>query len=111
MKVIELIGDIDCQHRLRADVPEGLPVGQVRLIVFLPEEENAESAWTAGIANEWSAESLGHSLQISWWTRCSVNFRVAISKSSRFGFTSWPPSIVPASPGAPAIWNLRTVLR
>ncbi len=56
MKAIELIGDIDSQHRLRADVPEGLPVGQVRLIVLLPEEENAGSAWTDGIANEWSAE-------------------------------------------------------
>jgi hypothetical protein len=56
MKAIELIGDIDSQHCLRADVPEGLPVGQVRLIVLLPEEENAGSAWTDGIANEWSAE-------------------------------------------------------
>jgi hypothetical protein len=56
MKAIELIGDIDSQHRLRADVPEGLPAGQVRLIVLLPEEENAGSAWTDGIANDWSAD-------------------------------------------------------
>jgi hypothetical protein len=56
MKAIELIGDIDSQHRLRADVPEGLPVGQVRLIVLLPEEENAGSAWADGIAKEWSAD-------------------------------------------------------
>ena len=53
MKAIELIGDIDSRHCLRADVPEDLPVGQVRLIVLLPEEE---SAWADGIANEWSAE-------------------------------------------------------
>ena len=56
MKAIELIGDIDSQHRLCADVPEGLPVGQVRLIVLLPEEENAGSAWADGIAKEWSAD-------------------------------------------------------
>jgi hypothetical protein len=56
MKAIELIGDIDSQHRLRADVPEGLPVGQVRLIVLLPEEDHAGSAWANGIAKEWSAE-------------------------------------------------------
>jgi len=39
MKAIELIGDIDAQHRLRAAVPEELPVGPVRLIVLLSEED------------------------------------------------------------------------
>jgi len=29
MKAVELVGDIDEQHRLRAQVPEGLPAGYV----------------------------------------------------------------------------------
>jgi len=41
MKAIELVGDIDEQHRLRADVPKDLPAGPVRLIVLLPEEDDA----------------------------------------------------------------------
>jgi hypothetical protein len=56
MKAIELIGDIDDQHRLQATVPQDLPAGQVRLIVLLPEEDDAGSVWETGIAEEWSAE-------------------------------------------------------
>ena len=56
MKAIELVGDIDDQHRLKAQVPEELPAGPVRLIVFVPEEDDAGSAWTHGIAREWTSE-------------------------------------------------------
>ena len=56
MKAIELVGDIDDQHRLQAQVPDGLPAGPVRLIVFVPEEDDAGSAWTRGIAREWADE-------------------------------------------------------
>jgi hypothetical protein len=56
MKAIELVGDIDDQHRLHAQVPKDLPAGQVRLIVLLPEEDEAGGVWAHGIANEWSAE-------------------------------------------------------
>ena len=56
MKAIELVGSIDDQHRLRAQVPEDLPVGPVRLIVLLPEEDAAGLAWTRGIASEWADE-------------------------------------------------------
>ena len=56
MKAIELIGDIDAQHELRAQVPKELPVGQVRVIVLLPGEDEAGDMWTHGIAREWSAE-------------------------------------------------------
>ena len=56
MKAIELTGDIDEQHRLRASVPEELPAGPVRLIVLLPEEDEAGSAWAHGIAREWADE-------------------------------------------------------
>lgn len=39
MKAIELVGEVDKQHRLQAHVPEDLPAGPVRLIVLLPEED------------------------------------------------------------------------
>lgn len=56
MKAIELVGDIDDQHRLHAQVPKDLPVGQVRLIVLLPEEDEAGGVWAGGVAKEWSGE-------------------------------------------------------
>ena len=56
MKAIELVGNIDDQHRLKAQVPEDLPAGPVRLIVFLPEEDDAGLAWTRGIVKEWADE-------------------------------------------------------
>lgn len=56
MKAIELVGDIDDQHRLNAQVPKELPVGPVRLIVLLPEEDDAGPAWTRGITKEWTDE-------------------------------------------------------
>ena len=58
MKAIELTGDIDEQHRLHADVPKDLQAGQVRLIVFLPEEDETGSQWARGIARQWSTELL-----------------------------------------------------
>ena len=56
MKAIELIGDIDEQHRLSASVPEELPAGPVRLIVLLPEEDEAGTVWAQGLAWEWIDE-------------------------------------------------------
>ena len=55
-KAIELVGDIDEHHRLRAQVPEEVPAGPVRLIVLLPDEDDAGSVWANGIAREWSDE-------------------------------------------------------
>src|SRR5215831_2587115 len=48
MKAIESTGDIDDQHRLQARVPEALPTGPVRLIVLLPDEDEAGGAWAQG---------------------------------------------------------------
>jgi hypothetical protein len=56
MKAIELVGDIDEQHRLQAHVPAELPVGPVRLIVLLPDEDDSGSAWASGVAREWTDE-------------------------------------------------------
>jgi len=54
MKAIELRGDIDAQHRLHAEVPEGVPAGPVRLIVLIADEDGAGPAWAQGVAAEWS---------------------------------------------------------
>jgi len=54
MKAIELIGDIDEQHRLRASVPEELPAGPVRLLVLVSEEDEAGTVWAHGLAREWA---------------------------------------------------------
>jgi hypothetical protein len=54
MKAIELVGDIDEQHRLRAQVPEELTAGPVRLIVLLPDGDDFGTAWAHGIAKEWA---------------------------------------------------------
>jgi len=51
-----LIGDIDEQHRLRAQVPDELPAGPVRLIVLLPDEDNSGIAWEQGVSKEWADE-------------------------------------------------------
>jgi hypothetical protein len=56
MKAIELIGEIDEQHRLRASVPEELPAGPVRLIVLLSDEDETGAVWAHGVAREWAGE-------------------------------------------------------
>ncbi len=56
MKAIELISDIDDQHRLHAQAPNELPAGQLRLIVLMPGEDETGGMWAHGIAAEWSAE-------------------------------------------------------
>lgn len=56
MNAIELLGDIDDDHRLHADIPKEVPAGPVRLIVLLPGEDAAGGQWTRGIAADWSAE-------------------------------------------------------
>lgn len=56
MKAVELVGQVDDQHRLQAQVPESLPPGPVRIIVLIPEENEAGAAWMQGIAREWATE-------------------------------------------------------
>lgn len=48
MKMIELDGEINAERQLRAQVPECLSAGPVRVIVLLPDEEEQ------GAAREWS---------------------------------------------------------
>jgi len=56
MKAIELIGHIDEQHRLRAEVPAEVPAGPVRLIVLVPDEDDTRIAWAQGVDREWLGE-------------------------------------------------------
>lgn len=56
MRAIELVGDVDDDHRLRAEVPGDLPAGPVRLILLVPEEDEAGMNWMRGVAAEWSDE-------------------------------------------------------
>jgi hypothetical protein len=56
MKAVELIGRVDDQHCLQVQVSESLPPGPVRIIVLIPEEDEAGIAWLQGIAREWAAE-------------------------------------------------------
>jgi hypothetical protein len=56
MRAIELLGEIDDEHRLHAQVPEGLPTGSVRVMVLMPDEDEAGLAWAGGVSAEWSAE-------------------------------------------------------
>jgi hypothetical protein len=56
MKALELTGDIDDQHRLQADVPPELPAGPVRIIVLVPDEDEAGDRWAQGISMEWADE-------------------------------------------------------
>jgi len=54
MKAIELLGNVDDQRRLQAQVPEGVPAGPVRVLVYVPEEDDAGAAWPRGLAAEWA---------------------------------------------------------
>ena len=56
MKAVELIGEVNDKHQLQAQVPETLPPGRVRIIVLIPEEDEAGPVWLQGIAQEWAAE-------------------------------------------------------
>ena len=55
VKAIELVGDVDERHRLRAQVPQELPAGPVRVILLVPEED-AGPAWANGVSREWAEE-------------------------------------------------------
>ena len=56
MKGIELTGAVDPEHRLRAEVPASIPVGPVRLVILLSDEDEAGTAWAQGISWEWRQE-------------------------------------------------------
>lgn len=56
MKAIELVGDVDAQRRLHARVPQGFPQGPVRVLLLVPEEDDAGESWMEGVAQGWADE-------------------------------------------------------
>jgi hypothetical protein len=61
MKTIEIIGRVDDQHRLFADVPVTVAPGLVRISLMLSSGNDsapgdAEEEWSMGIAREWHDE-------------------------------------------------------
>jgi len=57
MNTVKASGHINENHQLTALVPESVPAGLVTvLIVPSSQEDDAENAWTAGVAREWKDE-------------------------------------------------------
>jgi hypothetical protein len=49
MRAIEVMGQIDAQHQLQAQVPTDVPQGPVRLLVLIPEESLSTDALTTAM--------------------------------------------------------------
>jgi len=58
MKTIKVLGRVDEQHRLFAEVPATVPPGPIEVTLVLPytDEDEAGRAWMEGIAREWADE-------------------------------------------------------
>ena len=57
MNTIRIVGQIDDNHRLSAEVPDSVPPGPVTvLIVPASQEDDAGHAWMTGIAEEWAED-------------------------------------------------------
>jgi hypothetical protein len=58
MNIFEIIGHVDEQHRLSAEVPQTVPVGPVKIIVKLPgdETEDEPGSWARAVGQAWLAE-------------------------------------------------------
>lgn len=72
--MIRVIGHVDEQHQLTAQVPPSVGAGPVQIVVFVPgaDEDEAGAAWMAGVAHEWHAELSDtrediYSLSDRWW--------------------------------------------
>jgi hypothetical protein len=55
MKTIEVVGHVDAQHRLSAEVPPDIPPGPVKVHVQVEEEDPAE--WGRAVLARWAEES------------------------------------------------------
>lgn len=60
MKAIEFVAEVDDRHCLQIALPASVPSGKLRVIVLIPEPEEAEAgeAWMNGVSNEWAEELL-----------------------------------------------------
>lgn len=58
-KAITVLANVDERHRLEAEVPQDVPLGQVQVIVLLPDasdEDEAGDRWAEAVASEWNDE-------------------------------------------------------
>ena len=63
MKTIRITGHVDEHHQLSAEVPDVIPPGPVMISVSVESnEDEAGTAWSAGVADEW-ADELGDARQ------------------------------------------------
>jgi hypothetical protein len=63
MKMIELLGQVDQDHRLSASVPNEIPPGPVKFALVVPTDDteftgddDAGGAWVSGVSHEWADE-------------------------------------------------------
>jgi hypothetical protein len=58
MNTIRVTGMIDADHRLTATVPSAVPIGNVEVVVLVPEtsSEPDRDTWHQGIAREWHGD-------------------------------------------------------
>ena len=57
MNGVKVVGTVDQNRQLSAEVPASIPPGPVTVFVVpVSQEDEAGEAWTAGVALEWAAE-------------------------------------------------------
>jgi hypothetical protein len=57
VNTIKVTGNVDENHQLSVRVPAAIPPGPVMILVVpLSQEDEPGSAWTAGIAQQWTDE-------------------------------------------------------
>jgi hypothetical protein len=56
MNIIEVIGHVDEQHRLHADLPADVTPGPVKIIVRPVTEQDEEDDWRALINHAWARD-------------------------------------------------------
>ena len=56
MRAIGIVGEIDDQHKIRAEAPRDLRPGRVQLIVVRPDEDEAAAFWPWDVSHAWSDE-------------------------------------------------------
>ncbi len=56
MKTIELIANVDEQHRLSVEVPPEVSPGIVRIVLALPTEGEEDGWWQRAISHSWAAD-------------------------------------------------------
>jgi hypothetical protein len=57
MKTIELIANVDEQHRLSVEVPADVKPGRIKIVLAVPTEEEEEDGWwQQAISEIWAAD-------------------------------------------------------